>query len=85
MILAFVIVASALVIAAKLGMDVLGDYLQSRKVKQPKITSWATPEETEVKKGIAAYRNCKKIELGLAKVQERNIQPRRSQRKLQAS
>lgn len=72
-------------------VDVMTTYFGERPVKEPKrktAVKIASLGEKEVKRGIAAYRNLKKIELGLTRVNEREVRvdrPRGAHRRLQVS
>jgi hypothetical protein len=72
------------VVVITVGLDMSTSYLAERMTQPPKTT----PSEQEVKSGITASRNLKKIELGLTIVNSRAVRvdrPRGAHRKTQAS
>lgn len=80
MLLVVIIGASLIVVAVAVAIDVLRDDTPVR----PKETK----PEREVKRGIVAHRNLKKIESGLHMISKREVRvdrPRGSHRRLQVS
>jgi hypothetical protein len=77
------------VVALAVAIDAGSGYLADRPEKEEKTDPETfTEDDPEVKKGIAAYRNFKMIELGLIKLDQREVRvdrPRGSHRKVQVS